>query len=83
MVNHAYNHGGERIEILKIQENLDLLYINSIVMDKSLMGGLNDLIILNQTRIVVTRWLPDADHENGYLYIIIYVGGDLTPYSSN
>ena len=29
------------------------------------MGGLNDLIVLNQTRFVVTRWLPDADHENG------------------
>ena len=65
-VNHAYNHGGERIEILKIQDNFDLTYVNSIIMDKSLMGGLNDVIVLNQTRFVVTRYIPEADHENGY-----------------
>lgn len=68
-INHAYAHGGERIEIFrfeKIQDGeLALLYINSVQVDPTNNGVLNDLIALSNERLLVTKYIAYPDGING------------------
>ena len=65
VINNAYEKGGERIEIFKIEgteNNLSLLYERSLLFPESFMGLLNDVIAISENEIITTTWLnfPDA-----------------------
>ncbi|CAK69387.1 unnamed protein product (macronuclear) [Paramecium tetraurelia] len=65
-LNHAYQNGGERIEVFKIKdEHLNLEYQHSIIMDENYNGVLNDLIVIEDNRFLITKYLPYADPKEG------------------
>ncbi|CAD8097748.1 unnamed protein product [Paramecium primaurelia] len=65
-LNHAYWNGGERIEVFKIlDEHLNLEYQHSIIMDDKYNGILNDLIVIEDNRYLITKYLPYADPRQG------------------
>ena len=60
-INHAYNRGGERVEIFDIMkkgENVSLKYNDSILFEeKNLFGMFNDLAILNTQEFFISKWI--------------------------
>lgn len=66
-INHAYTHGGERIEVFKIQTDkddipnrLDYLYtITSDWQNEKANGLLNSILVVDKNKFYVTRFLPE------------------------
>ena len=58
VLNHAWEKGGERVEIFDIKTNdnnkLSLIYNNSVVFSDDFMGMFNDLLVLNQKEFFIT-----------------------------
>ncbi|CAD8184340.1 unnamed protein product [Paramecium pentaurelia] len=65
VINHAYHNGGERIEVFKIDEQLELTYVHSIIMDEQYTGILNDLIVIEDNRFLITTYMPLPDPKQG------------------
>ncbi|CAK75411.1 unnamed protein product (macronuclear) [Paramecium tetraurelia] len=65
-INHAYQNGGERVEVFKIlDEHLNLEYRHSIIMDDKYNGILNDLILIEDNRFLITKYMPYTDPKEG------------------
>lgn len=68
-INHAYTHGGERVEMFKIindnMSDLSLHYMHSILVDQKYNGGLNDLIVVSENRFIATMFIPIPDPIEG------------------
>ncbi|CAD8128824.1 unnamed protein product [Paramecium sonneborni] len=65
-LNHAYQNGGERVEIFKIlDEHLNLEYQHSIIMDEKYNGILNDLIVIEDNRFFINKYMPYTDPIEG------------------
>ena len=75
VINHAYNKGGERVEVFEIDkffpefsfDTLKIKYKYSILFDDIHMGRLNDLVVLEtgKDEIYITSYLAFADPKNG------------------
>lgn len=68
-INHAYNRGGERIEIFNIMKKgkeVVLKYNTSILFkEKNLYGMFNDLAILNPQEFFISSWMAFPNTEKG------------------
>ncbi|CAD8203420.1 unnamed protein product [Paramecium octaurelia] len=61
-INHAYQNGVERVEVFKIlDEHLNLEYRSSIIMDDKYNGKLNDLILIEDNRYLITKYMLYTD----------------------
>jgi hypothetical protein len=62
VVNHAYDKGGERVDILKTVEENDtvkLVYERSLEFPDELLGDLNDLVVIGDgDEFYISQWLP-------------------------
>ncbi|CAD8092875.1 unnamed protein product [Paramecium sonneborni] len=65
VINHAYHNGGERIEIFRINEQLELTYEHSLIMDEQYTGILNDLVVIEDNRLLITTYMPLPDPKEG------------------
>ncbi|CAK85542.1 unnamed protein product (macronuclear) [Paramecium tetraurelia] len=65
VINHAYHNGGERIEVFKIDEQLVLTYTHSIIMGEQYTGILNDLVVIDDNRFLITTYMPLPDPKQG------------------
>lgn len=74
VINHAYQKGGERVELFEIInphddiKSIHLNYTRSIFFEKSYAGSLNDLVVIGDNdEMIITTWLPYADNlETGH-----------------
>jgi hypothetical protein len=79
VINHAYNRGGERIDVLRVIVNnknknwaVQLSYKHSIRFDDYFQGTLNDLVAISDEEVYVTQWIttpynPEAVANAGWL----------------
>lgn len=74
VINHAYNKGGERVEVFEMQdlhdsENGDILqaqHLRSIKYSDDYVGIFNDLIVIGENdEILITKYLPYPDPVTG------------------
>uniref|UniRef100_A0A6B2L869 SMP-30/Gluconolactonase/LRE-like region domain-containing protein n=1 Tax=Arcella intermedia TaxID=1963864 RepID=A0A6B2L869_9EUKA len=60
VINHAFDKGGERVEVFKVTgdslDNLLLRHYQSIVLDDFLQGVSNDLVFVREGFLLVTQW---------------------------
>lgn len=85
VINHAYEKGGERIEVFDILTNDDddsdpdnavptsLRYKHSITSDwmkKEMNGILNSLVVVEQNKFYVTQYLPFPEIRDGWLDMV-------------
>lgn len=65
VINHAYKNGGERVEIFRIDDKFNLQYESSLLMGQENIGTLNDVLVVSDNRLLVTRSQPYADSVDG------------------
>lgn len=68
--NHAYNKGGERIEVIEIIgdniNNIEFIYKKSLLLPNNLTGISNDIAVIGDNdELYLTSYLPISDPING------------------
>jgi hypothetical protein len=66
VINHAYQKGGERVEILSISEDpnsgVKIEYLRSHQHDDKFAGNFNDLAVIGEDEYYVSTWRISADN---------------------
>lgn len=82
VINHAYDRGGERVEVFEIKENQDSKngeplyaeYLRSIKFADNFSGLFNDLIVIGDNdEILITKYLPIRDPKESGRHSDLYL----------
>ncbi|CAG9322533.1 unnamed protein product [Blepharisma stoltei] len=68
ILNHAFNRGGERVEVIKLQENegkIEATYLRSIVFDDEFIAQFNDLAVIDEDEFYITQSIPYNESPEG------------------
>jgi hypothetical protein len=66
VINHAYNRGGERVEVFEIRNEgtIELYYLQSFEFPDNMAGALNDLAVVAPGEFYITHFWPVEQDVN-------------------
>mmetsp|Transcript_6795 Transcript_6795/g.6680 ORF Transcript_6795/g.6680 Transcript_6795/m.6680 type:complete len:346 (+) Transcript_6795:65-1102(+) len=68
VINHAFNRGGERVEVFKLQESegkIEATYLRSIVFDDEFIAKFNDLAVIDEDEFYITQSMHYTESPEG------------------
>lgn len=68
VVNHAYAHGGERVDVFQLDRTngtLELVYVDVVDLSTMAMGTANDVAPVGPAEFYVTQWSPFQQSRTG------------------